>query len=394
MARIIRRVWAKKGPTGRRVRHVSYGYHLILPNGKRERVVSAAWGSETAALAALAARQDELAAGVIEAPADMTLEALAERYLAHKANGKKRSLRDDTRILKRRIIPAFGKSLSARALSTERIAQYEEKRLGQVSAYTVANELGVLRHMLRLARKWGIIRHVPEIELPRKPEHRQRYLDLNEIQRLMAACTVSKNPHLAAIVTIAINTGMRKAEIMGLEWERVDLSTSRITLYQTKNGKARGVPINRAVYEALVAIQPDAALRHGWVFTTRNARAWGQIRTAFAKACERAGLKGFRFHDLRHTCASHMVMRGRSLQEVKEVLGHSDLKLTLRYAHLSPRHLLAAVGALDGLTEPTKMAHKMAHNPLSAGFGLADGPQVCDSSDQAPVAQVDRAAVS
>jgi integrase len=189
---------------------------------------------------------------VIEAPADMTLAALAERYLAHKANGKKRSLRDDTRILKRRLIPAFGVSLSARALSTERIAQYEEKRLGQVSAYTVANELSVLRHMLRLARKWGVIRQVPEIELPKKPEPRERYLDLQE-QRLMAACTVSKNPHLA-IVTIAINTGMRKAEILGLEWARVDLATSRITVFRTKSGKARGVPINRAVYEALVAI--------------------------------------------------------------------------------------------------------------------------------------------
>jgi integrase len=251
--RIIKRVWTTKGPRGRRVRHMSYGYDLVRPDGQRERIVSAEWGSEIAALAALAARREELAAGVIEAPADMTLAALAERYLAHKANGKKRSLRDDTRILKRRLIPAFGVSLSARALSTERIAQYEEKRLGQVSAYTVANELSVLRHMLRLARKWGVIRQVPEIELPKKPEPRERYLDLQE-QRLMAACTVSKNPHLAAIVTMAINTGMRKAEILGLEWARVDLATSRITVFRTKSGKARGVPINRAVYEALVAI--------------------------------------------------------------------------------------------------------------------------------------------
>jgi hypothetical protein len=89
-----------------------------------------------------------------------------------------------------------------------------------------------------------------------------------------------------------------------------------------------------------------------------------------------------------------MVMRGRSLQEVKEILGHSDLKLTLRYAHLSPSHLLAAVGALDGLTERSNLAHNLAHNPLSAGFGLADASQVCDSSEHAPVAQVDRAAVS
>jgi integrase len=124
--------------------------------------------------------------------------------------------------------------------------------------------------MLRLARKWGVIRQVPEIELPKKPEPRERYLDLNEIQRLMAACTVSKNPHLAAIVTIAINTGMRKAEILVLEWARVELSTSHHGLPdEARQGPRR--PINRAVYEALVAIQPNAALRDGWVFTTRNA---------------------------------------------------------------------------------------------------------------------------
>jgi integrase len=182
------------------------------------------------------------------------------------------------------------------------------------------------------------------------PGGRQRYLEEEEITRLLDACRRSRNPYLTAIVTVALNTGMRKGEILGLAWESVDLSTSRLTLYRTKSGKPRGVPINRSVYDVLVALEPDAEQRAGLVFHRSGARAWGQIRTAFTTALDRAGIKGFRFHDLLHTAASHMVMRGASLKDVQEILGHSDLKMTLRYSHLSPAHLRATVDRLDGVT--------------------------------------------
>ena len=135
----------------------------------------------------------------------------------------------------------------------------------------MANDLTVLRHMLRLARRGGYLDQVPEIEMPKKPAGRLRYLDEAEITRLLAACRASRNPHLAAIVTIAINTGMRKSEVLGLEWERVDVATARITLYQTKSGKPRGVPMNRAVYDALTGLEPDAARRQGLLFRKRDA---------------------------------------------------------------------------------------------------------------------------
>ena len=185
---------------------------------------------------------------------------------------------------------------------------------------------------------------VPDVDMPRKPEGRQRYLEQDEIGRLLVACRLSRNPYLAAIVTIAVNTGMRKAEILGLTWERIDLSTSRITLYRTKSGKPRGVPMNSAVYGTLVALQPDAAQRAGLVFRRSADRAWGQIRRAFTTALERAEITGFRFHDLRHTAASHMVMRGASLKDVQEILGHADYKMTIRYSHLSPA-LIGSTGS-------------------------------------------------
>jgi integrase len=192
---------------------------------------------------------------------------------------------------------------------------------------------------------------VPEIAMPKKPEGRLRYLEVDEIRRLLGACQRSGNPDLALAVVVALNTGMRKGEILGLEWPRIDLSSARITLYTTKSARPRGVPINGDLYDALVAFEPDATRRQGRLVSRDYGRAASQIRKAFG-ACRRAGIVGFRFHDLRHTAASHMVMRGASLQEVKEILGHSDLRMTLRYAHLSPAHLRAAVNRLEGLGRP------------------------------------------
>jgi hypothetical protein len=160
---------------------------------------------------------------------------------------------------------------------------------------------------------------------------------------------------------------MRRGEILGLEWDRVDLATARITLYRTKSGKPRGIPINTAVYDALIALAPDPTHRVGRLFKKANGAGWERIRTAFELALRRAKILDFRFHDLRHTFASHAVMRGVSLAELKELLGHSTLTMTLRYAHLSPTHLRGAVARLDGLTSaPTAAprAHERAHDAI------------------------------
>jgi integrase len=285
-----------------------------------------------------------------------------DEYLAYKATT--RDVAGDRRVLEGRLLPALGADTNVRRLTAPVIAQYERTRLAAtakgrgraVSPYTVANELSVLRHLLRLAKRWGYVSAVPEITLPKKPEGRLRYLEADDLGRLLDACRASRNPYLAAIVTLAVHTGMRKGEILGLEWARVDLSSARITLYRTKSGKPRGVPINRDVYEALIAVEPDQAKRVGLLFHKRDDRAWGQIRRAFEGALAKAGIKDFRFHDLRHTAASHLVMRGASLRDVQEILGHADLKMTQRYAHLSPAHLRGAVERLEGLTSPTETA--------------------------------------
>ena len=362
MAKIIKRVWTSAGPLGRKIKHVAYGYTLMV-HGKQERKVSSAWATEAEALEALAKREREVGAGVL-VRADRTLGELAEEYLAYKWDHGKRSLKDDERILRTRLLPAFGGSLPVRRLTAAAIAQYEKARMAatvvcggrKVSAHTVRNELGVLRHCLRLARRWGYLDVVPEVVLPKTPRGRLRFLDVDEIGRLLAACRGSRNRYLHAVVVFALHTGMRKGELLGLEWERVDLSSARIRLDRTKSDERRGVPINRAVYEVLIALEPDPEKRRGRVFPAGNDRRGSQIRTAFEAALTLAGITGFRFHDLRHTAASHLVMRGASLKDVQEILGHSDLRMTNRYAHLSPAHLRGAVERLEGLTEAVRVS--------------------------------------
>jgi integrase len=371
MAKIIRREWTSKGPLGKRVRHVAFGYTLAV-NGQRERKSSSAWISEEDALKALSARQQQIRGGQTDRPADVTLGHVVERYLKFKADHGKRSLHNDRHIFEKQLLPHFGAGLPIRQLSAEKIAAYEERRIQEVSPWTVRNDLTVLRHLLRLAqRKWNYLDRVPEIELPKAPNGRTRYLTEHEIQKLLVACAASRNPHLVAIVMLAINTGMRKSEILNLTWERIELDTdlgfnARITLYETKNGEPRGVPLNVAAGAALIELEPDPEKREGRVFKRKDGSDWGQIRTGFEKAVERAGLSNFRFHDLRHTAASHLAMRGRPLKEIQEILGHKSFSMTLRYAHLSPRHLRTAVESLAGLTPDAatldRMTHKQSHS--------------------------------
>jgi hypothetical protein len=139
-----------------------------------------------------------------------------------------------------------------------------------------------------------------------------------------------------------------------------------------------------------VRLELDLEHRGGLVFKPRDGAAWGQVRTAFASACKKAGIERFRFRDLRPMGASHSVMRGASLNDVRELLGHSDLKMTQRYAHLSPAHFRRAVGLLDGLTPASakvpELAHKLAQSDRMAAESSLSDSQLPNSTGNAPVA--------
>lgn len=227
----------------------------------------------------------------------------------------------------------------AAEITSSRIRAWKEQRLAATCPstkrpYSVAainRPLAALRHLLRLAHdEWELLETVPKIRLEKEPQGRIRWLEPDEEHRLLEACRASRTKHLAAMVTVALESGLRKSELLGLTWDRVDLSRGVLRLEVTKSGRRREVPMRQAVYDILAALPGP-----------REGRVWrsGNIRTAFENAVAEAQLGDLHFHDLRHHFASWFVMRGGSLQALKEILGHADLKMTLRYAHLAPEHL-------------------------------------------------------
>lgn len=160
---------------------------------------------------------------------------------------------------------------------------------------------------------------------------------------------------------------MRRGEILSLKWPQI--RNGLIYLDKTKTNEARQIPINDDMARVFREIRREQHLKSEYVFTYSTGeqtlkntepakrkvpapvpKRLNYIRTGFKAALKRAGIEDCRFHDLRHTFASHLVMRGRSLKEVQELLGHKDIKMTMRYAHLSEEHKKHAVNALNGLT--------------------------------------------
>ncbi len=165
MAKIVRRKWTSRGPLGERVRHVAFGYALMV-NGKRERRWSSAWTTDEEARKALEQRREEIKNGQIAPPhhREVLLGELVEEYLKYKADEGKLTVKDDKNILGNKIAPAFGAHLPMRALDKTMISNYRKRRTAEVSANTIRNELGILHHMLNLAHEWGYLKEVPTIK--------------------------------------------------------------------------------------------------------------------------------------------------------------------------------------------------------------------------------------
>ena len=179
-----------------------------------------------------------------------------------------------------------------------------------------------------------------------EPDGRLQYLSGEaEAERLLQACDASLRP----IVLTALHTGMRKGELLGLTWDLVDMTHGFIRLKQTKNGKARALPFNETLWSLFNRLRTRQDV--SWVFHDAGGNRWNDIRHPFDAACVTAGLTDFHVHDLRHTFASWLMMRGVPLATVSNLLGHTSPTMTLRYAHLSPKHLTSAVRVLDPQTD-------------------------------------------
>ena len=151
---------------------------------------------------------------------------------------------------------------------------------------------------------------------------------------------------LRPIAVLAVSTGMRRGEILGLRWLDVDFTGGRIMLPQTKNGEGRIVYLNTLAQQALAAVPRGKSKSTDQIFNDEQMSP-ENVSLAFLRACRAANISDFRFHDLRHTAARWMRMNGADIHTVALILGHKDLRMAARYQHLSPAFLSDAVKLLD-----------------------------------------------
>ena len=227
------------------------------------------------------------------------------------------------------------------ALASATFTRGRSKRT--LAGATVNRYLATLSHLFTVAqREWRLVDRNPVREVSRKKESkgRVRYLVDDEREALFLACDRSDWPPLKALVQLAISTGARRGELLGLTWDRVDLKKGRATVIETKNGDPRVLPLVGKALEALRELKLQGSANSPYVFTHPNGRPepYYWFDAHWFEAMKAAGIANFRFHDLRHTSASYLAQRGASTLEIADVLGHKSLAMVRRYSHLAVDH--------------------------------------------------------
>lgn len=273
---------------------------------------------------------------------------------------------------------------SLEEITALRVEQFKADRLNAgISPVTVNRDLDRLRAALNKAVEWGFLKANPIASVKRSKvvhEPRIRFLDRDEQRRLLEALAARETrrraerqrgnahalarrrqgrpmwakdqftDHLTPLVLLAMNTGLRRGELLQLTWEAVDLKAKRLRVAATtaKNATVRFVPLNSEAHSVLVSLRKYATAKTGLLFSGSEGEAMTHFNRSWNRITAEANLDDFHFHDLRHHFASHLVMAGVDLYAVKQLLGHSSLDMTQRYAHLSHEHQAAAVQKLVG----------------------------------------------
>jgi len=239
-------------------------------------------------------------------------------------------------------------SLPLASLTAATFAEFRDERLLNVSGGTVARALALVSAVLTLARReWNILvgNPIADIRKPIGGRSRDRILDLEEEQRLLVELDTGsgvrdpqgrfagpRNPWIKPLVEFALETAMRRSELLGLRWEHINLTKRTAFLAMTKNGSSRTVPLSGKAVEVINALPRSI---DGRVFPL-TAPA---VRDCFVRACRRAGVRNFRFHDLRHCATTRLAERLPNVIELAAVTGHKSLAMLHRYYHTRPEDL-------------------------------------------------------
>lgn len=286
---------------------------------------------------------------------------LAERYLQDYSKVMKKSFMSDYYIVNAHLKPFFGEFVVDQ-ITCLHLEKYRAERLAAgVSKSTTNRELAILSRIFSLGIDWGLGSENPvrKIRFFSEQENaKERILTGEEEIRLLKASP----EHLKPILIVALNTGMRRGEILGLKWSQVDLERRVIKVERTKSGKNRFVFMNSDLLKVFEELHKAKGNGEQVFINSKTGRPFQDIKRAFKSACGKAGIEDLRVHDLRHTFASRLVERGADLITVKELLGHSTVKMTERYTHPNLAQKQKAVETLSqsgslGPATPSDLSH-------------------------------------
>ncbi|EMQ1950905.1 site-specific integrase [Salmonella enterica] len=312
---------------------------------------------------------------------DVTFDDACMRWLEEKA--EKKSLKDDRSrmafwlahfegvrlkdVTEQKIYSAVNKMSNRKQLEIWKIKAAVAQKNGEpapvysakpVTTSPKAKHLALMKAILRAAeRDWKWLEKAPVIKIPSVRNKRVRWLEKEEVKRLIDECPEP----LKSVVKFALATGLRKSNIMNLEWQQIDMQrrVAWVNPEDSKSNRAIGVALNDTACKVL---RDQIGKHHKWVFvhTTAAKRADGtstpavrkmriDSKTSWLSACRRAGIEDFRFHDLRHTWASWLIQSGVPLSVLQEMGGWESIEMVRRYAHLAPNHLTEHARKIDDI---------------------------------------------
>lgn len=303
--------------------------------------------------------EDAMRAGTYEEidTKEYTLGELIDRYIREELPNKSFTNQAKYKMQlywwKKHLGKRFAKSITPKLLYEHKQILITEKSIKPQKGRTTRTPATANRYMTCLSAvltiasgEWGCLNENPMRKVKKfqeKPTN-ERILTEEEIQTLLDAC---KNFELQGekyqhetylFVLIALSTGARYSEILGLKWENIDFKNRQFYFLNTKNKTHRGVPINEKPYKELLKFKKVRNIRSSYLFTTKDGNKLIDMRTRFYKVLKKSKIENLRFHDLRHTVASYIAMSGGSLLDIAQVTGHKTMQMVKRYAHLTPTH--------------------------------------------------------
>lgn len=292
-----------------------------------------------------------------------TFAELMDRYLAEHAIKQAHYRRQVNMVAN---LNTFFGNPTLNQITPKVIVAFKNKRYADgVKPATINRELTTLKKAFNLARReWEWCQDNPVCRVSMEKEHntRDRWLSVDEEQRLLDACI----PWFRELVVFAVNTGMRRGEILALTWSGVDLFRRTVTVFKSKNGERRTIPLNQTGLSLLTHKYAVRVPKTDLVFVSQadTPLDGSNVRRALLSALETAKIDDFHFHDLRHTFATRMVQAGVDLYKVQRLLGHKSPIMTQRYAHHYPESLRDGVDALEAARA---VSTKLAQSQVRTG---------------------------